>query len=109
MKGRATGRYSILRGTATNEFADIVDSETPALTGVRAAVIEQNRRVYLPAEGATRVVRSYAGLIGAEVDIRKGDRLRDERTNVTYMVLEISEPVNVAHSPDYELVLSRTN
>lgn len=109
MRGKATTKVTILRGTETNSFGDEVDSDVTVHTGVRAAIAERNRRVYLPAEGATRVVRAYSGQVGYETDIRKGDRLRDERTNVVYLVLEISEPVNPANQPDYELELSRTN
>jgi hypothetical protein len=111
VRGKATTKVSILRGTDTNEFEDEVDDNNviPAASGVVAAIAERTRRVYLPSEGATRVVRTYSGQIGHEVDIRKGDRLRDENTSVVYLVEEISEPVNPANQPDYELQLSRTN
>ena len=108
MRSRANCRVTVLRGTETNGFGDLVDSDAAVASGIPALINEQNRRVYLPAEGAVRVVRSYAGMIGAERDIRKGDRLRDERNGRVYLVLEISEQTHSAMTPDYELVLSRT-
>ena len=109
MRGKATTTVSILRGSEVNEFEDEVDANITVQTGIVAAIAERTRRVFLPAEGAFRVVRAYVGQVGREVDIRKLDRLRDERSGAVYLVLEISEPVNPANQPDYELELSRTN
>jgi len=106
----ATTTVSILRGTATDGYGDAVDDNTgtPAATGVPASILEQNRRVFLPAEQAFRIVRTYAGRVGPEVDIRKDDRLLDEQTNIVYLVTDLSDPHASVMHPDYQLQLSRT-
>lgn len=109
MKAAANCTVSILRGTETNEFDDLVDSDAAVRAGIPASILEQNRRVYLPAEAAYRIIRSYAGRIGAEVDIRKDDRLRDERTGAVYLVTDLADSRSPVHTPDKVLVLSRTN
>ncbi len=111
MRTRATETVTVLRGTETNEFGDEVDSETAVHTGVLIAITESTKRTYLPAEGATRVIRSYRGLTSANADIQKGDRLRSEFTNRTYLVTELSDPEApcVVYAPDLTMDLSRTS
>ena len=108
MRAPANDRVRILRGTTTNAFGDEVDADL-ALVGVfPARIIEGTRRVYLPAEGGTRVIRTYNARVGAEVDIRKGDRLESVRSPRKYLVTEIADPLSGIMKPDIVLVLSRT-
>lgn len=109
MKAAANCKVTILRGTEANQYNDLVDSDVAVRTGIPASILEQGRRVYLPAEAAFRIIRSYAGRVGAEVDIQKDDRLRDERTGVVYLVTDLADSRSPAHTPDKVLVLSRTN
>lgn len=108
MKGTANCTISILRATETDGWGDTVDSEVPIYSGVRCSLVEQTRRTYLPAEQATRVIRSYAGRVGAGTDLRKDDRIRDERTGVVYLVLELGDPLSAVMMPDITFTASRT-
>jgi len=106
----ATTTVSILRGTTTDGYGDTVDDNTgqPVATGVPASILEQNRRVFLPAEQAVRIVRTYAARVGPEIDVRKDDRLLDEQTNTIYLVTDLSDPHASVMHPDIALQLSRT-
>lgn len=109
MRARATTTVSILRGVSTNDYGDEVDEPTPLHTRVPASIIEQSRRTYLPAEGATRVVRSVRCRLTAGTDVLKGDRIQDEQTNAVYVVNDLNDsPGSPVHMPDIVLELSRT-
>lgn len=97
-----------MRGTTTNVYDDLVDADTAVATRVPCSLIEQTRRVFLPAEGAIRIVRSYAGRVGSETDLRKDDRIRDERTSVEYLVTDLGDPESAALDPDISFTASRT-
>jgi hypothetical protein len=110
----ANDRVRILRGTTTNGYGDEVDADLVVLGEFPARIVEGSRRVYIPAEGATRIIRTYNAKIGPEVDIRKGDRLestrlrRRETKPRKYLVTEIADPLSAVMQPDISLVLSRT-
>lgn len=111
MIGRANARVSILRGTVTNTYGDVVDSDSTVHRGVKISIIERTRRTYLKAEGASRVIRTLTGRTTAGVDIAKGDRLRDERhPERVYLVVDINEKPGAlgGRKPDIVLELSRT-
>ena len=109
MNARANTRVSILRGSSTNVQGDEVDGTAAVHTGIPASLIEQTRRTYLPAEGAHRVIRSVSCRLTHGTDVLKGDRIRDEMTNVVYIVEELNDnPGSPAHLPDIVIVLSRT-
>lgn len=109
MRRRATERVTVLRGSETNEFGDVVDSDAAVHTGVLVAITETSRRTYNAAEGATRVVRSYSGYATSNADIQKGDRLRSEKTQRVYLVTDLSDRVSSALDPDLQFELSRTS
>jgi hypothetical protein len=110
VNARATTVVSVLRGSSTNDYDDEVDEPVPVHTGVPFSLIERTRRTYLPAEGANRVIRSYTGRTTHGTDIRKGDRIRDERTARIYVVTDLNDdPGSPVHRPDMVLELSRTS
>jgi hypothetical protein len=106
---RANTRVSVLRGTETNDYGDVVDGAAPVLAGIPASLLETSRRTYLPAEGAFRVVRSIVCRLPPRTQVLKGDRIRDERTNVVYVINDLNDnPGSPAHIPDVVVQLSRT-
>ena len=108
MIARANTRVTILRGTSTNDYEDSVDEEVSVRTDVLCALEETNRRVYLPAEQATRIVRTYSARLSPTAPVQKGDRLRDQRTQVVYLVTDLNDPQSAHHTPDIHVELSRT-
>lgn len=108
MIGAANHLVTILRGTEVDEYDDVVDSEVTAYTQVPISITERDRRVWLPAENQTRIVRSYEGAVGWETDLRKDDRIRLADGTI-FHVVEISDPIEVfGVKPDRQVVLSRT-
>lgn len=85
MSWRATTTVSILRGAATDRFGDEVDADIVVRDRIPAQLIEQtpNSRSR-PVDGRTDQVRSYTLRVSPAVDLRKGDRIRDERTGEVY-------------------------
>lgn len=109
MRARATTTVTILRGDTTNAWADAVsDNTTPVASGIVAAIHEQSRRTYLPAEQAFRIIRTYTGRLPTECGLQKLDRIRDDRTGTIYLVTELHRPDNPAITLDLSVELSRT-
>lgn len=108
MRAAANCTVSILRGSTTDSYGDVVDQNTVVQSGVQAWIFEQNRRVFVPAEGAFRIIRTYAARVGSEIDVRKDDRLLHEQTTDIYLVTDLSDSSSAAHRPDTVLQLSRT-
>lgn len=111
MSFRANTTVSILRGGSTDDFGDVVDDPVTVRRRVPASIVEQSRRVFLPAEGAFRVVRTLAGRVPAGTDVLKSDRIKDERTSQIYLVEELSQPATAGAVmlQDIALQLSYTN
>lgn len=108
MNGRATTTVSIYRGTTTDTFGDEVDdNSTPAATGVTASLLEQSRRVFVPAENRMTVVRIVTGRLTSGVDVQEADRLKDERTEKVYLVEAVSAPQSPIGKADIKLDLRR--
>jgi hypothetical protein len=86
----ATTRGAVLRGANDDIFGDPTDADTvvAGLSDIPLSVIEKDRREYDPATGTTRVVRELVGRVPAHLDIRDGDRIRDNRTGITYIIDE---------------------
>jgi hypothetical protein len=108
---RANTRVTILRGTTTNAHGDTVDgtsAASAALTSLPASLIEVNRRTYLPAEGATRVVRTHVCRLTSGTDVRKDDRIQDA-AGAIYQIVDLNaSPGSPAHRPDIVIQLSKT-
>lgn len=105
----ATTTVAVLRGETTDDYGDPVDDDTPIRGGVPVSLIERDRRVYVPAEGRTTIVRQVTGRARPNADIREGDRLRDERTQSIYLVEGVSRPSSPIGAADMRLVLRRVD
>jgi hypothetical protein len=99
---------SILRGTTTDAYGDEKDTLTPIKTGVRASIIEQSRRVFVPADNVDRVVRYVRGRLPSNEDVREGDSLFDERSEATYIVEAVVQPGSPYAHNDVRVDLKRT-
>jgi len=107
MNGLSTGRYTILRGvSSTNDYGDEVESQEVHLTGVRGSVIERTRKVFNPADSRVVTIRELTGRFAHGTDIRDGDRIKDEKTDIIFLVNSVNMPTAVANKPDIVLDLS---
>lgn len=105
----ATTTVSVLRGTTTDPYGDVMDSDTPIVTGLPISIIEQRRKVFTADNPDPRTVRYITGRVGSGTDIRVNDRLKDERTGYVYAVDEIGDPMNPVIATDIQLDLKRTS
>lgn len=104
-----THRVSILRGETTDVYGDPVDGSTVAASAVPVSIIEQNQRVFVPAESRTTIVRMLTGRARPGVDIREQDRLRDDVTASIYLVEAVSHPASPFGQADVRLDLRRVD
>lgn len=88
----ATTTAQVVRGSTVNALGDDVAgvAVVAGLAKVPVSIIEKGRKVYLPESGELRTVRYVVGRARSNVDIRKGDRLVDNRTGNTYLVDEVT-------------------
>jgi hypothetical protein len=82
----ATTRVTILRGTATDRYGDDVDTDTVVAVDVPASILERPVTGARPAGGRTDTQRTHALRVWKAVDVRQGDRIRDQKTGFIYAV-----------------------
>ncbi len=105
----ANTTVAILRGTTTDGYGDELDDNgTPVATGIRASLVERTVTDLDRATGGTRQLRRITGRVASNVDVREGDRIRDERTNAIYAVDTLSHPEGFNHVSSIRLDLDRT-
>lgn len=109
MIARATTTVAVLRGSSTDALGDEIAGTTPVAEGIPASVLEDvGRRVTTDDDPDPRVVRSYVARLPAGTDIRAGDRLQDEATDVIYLIDSTSDQGNPIIQGDLILQLRRT-
>ena len=108
MRALANTTLSVLRGTTTDEFGDDADNSTVVASGIPCSLIEQIRQAYTPENPTPRVVRYSIGRVNADTDIRESDRVKDERTNRTYIVQAVSQTGGLGMVNDLRLDLKYT-
>ena len=94
----ATTTISVLRGTAANRYGDEVDTDTVVATKIPASILEKPATGGRPASGRTDTPRGYFLRIWRVFTFEQGDRVRDERTGLTYAVLTdapVTNPVGL--------------
>jgi hypothetical protein len=107
MIGLATGRYTILRGTvSTNDYGDEVSTDGVLKTGVLGSVIEKSRQDFDPQSSRVVTLRTLTGRFGHGTDVTDGDRIKDEKTGVTYLVNSVTHSTALVNKPDVVVDLS---
>lgn len=107
MYSLANCTVSVLRGTSTNAYGDVLDNNTVAASGIPAFIAVQSRTVTDAASQTPRVVQTIRGALGSAVDIQDTDQLRDDTHGVTYAVEAVTQPLAAGITPDLELELRR--
>jgi len=93
MSFTATTRASVYRATTESALGDNVNDNTTPVSGLgdlRASLIEKSRSVMDPASGERRTVRFCIGRLDFGTDVRKGDRIKDNRGGQLYAIDEIT-------------------
>lgn len=109
MIARATTTVSILAGTETDPvFGDTADSFTPVATGVLASVIESSKTAREPSSSNPRIIRTHVARVGAGTVVDEENLLLDERTQDTYIVVNVTRNANPQSAQDLRLDLKRT-
>lgn len=108
----ATTRAAVLRGTTTDVFGQTVDDDTatvPGLTDFPAAIVERSVDIFDPADGTLRSVRKLTGRIPGNIVLQDGDRLKDLRTGIIYIIDEDErQPRSISGRASVTLSLRRT-
>lgn len=107
MYGLANCTISVLRGTTTDAWGDIVDSSAVHASAIPAFIVVKSRTVYDPSTQTPRAVQSIVGAVGSDVDIRDTDQILDESHSVTYAVESVTQPLGAGITPDQTLELRR--
>lgn len=101
MIGLATGTYTIIRGTTTqDEYGDETTSDDTVYTAVLGSVIERRRTAFNPVDGRVATYRELTGRFPSGTDIQDGDRIKDEKTDTVYYVSSIYHGANLVMEPD---------
>lgn len=91
----ATHRVDVLRGTSEDEYGDATDTATVVAVDVNVSIVEGRRGqrwadasdlIGIPASDRLTAVRRFTGRTRPGVDIRAGDRLRDQGSVSIYLV-----------------------
>lgn len=104
----ANTTVSILRGETTDQFGDIIDANDIAYSGVPAILVETSRQTSDPSNPSPRTVRSVVLTVPEWIGLLNSDRIRDEATGNTFMVIEVTKPPTLMGAPvDTSAVLKR--
>lgn len=109
MQAIPTTTVSILRGTTTTPAGDVVDSLTPAYTGIPASVMERTRNGIDTLTFEPRVYRYTTCRLPSGTDVLDTDLILDERTGKQYSISAVSRLGSFVHVPDLRLDLQYIN
>jgi hypothetical protein len=110
MYALASNIVSILRGTTTNDYGDVVDDPDNAevvASGVTAQIVVTNVRAYDPSSQQIRVIQTITGAVQSDVDVVESDQIQDDHTGQIYQVESVTQPGGPGYVGDQELVLRR--
>jgi hypothetical protein len=85
---------------AVDQYGDPVDLVTVIASGVPFSILEQSSNEMDPSTGESRVVRYILGRSYPGLDLKRGDRVKDERTGVLYAVDGVTRPQSPVGTPD---------
>lgn len=107
MYALATCTTSILRGTSTDAYGDVIDNATVAASGIPASIIVSSRTVQDSATQTSRVVETIHCEMISNLDVRDTDQIRDDTHGITYAVQAVTQPNGPGITPDLQIELRR--
>lgn len=112
MFAAVTNVVSVWRGgDDTDDRDDPVSDDTMVLDNVYVSINESGVLSDQPAGSSERTTHVYSGRAKWGTDIRKGDRLYDERNDRNYTVTSVTKKRSAMHKADlaFELRSSQSN
>lgn len=103
----ANTKISILGGTSESDWGDVIDSDTPAATGIPACIVEGRQVIATEGDSQARVVRYYTCRLPHGTVLTGSNRIKDEETGIVYVVDNVSTPLNAVIPQDVRLDLRR--
>lgn len=103
----ATCTCTIFRGTTVDEFGDLQPANIPVAIGVLAAIKESSVTVQDFATQTPRAVRAPTAYLPYGTDVQVGDRIQDDRYQVSYWVVSTTIDHAPGHQPDISCELKR--
>jgi len=94
-------------GEEESEYGDVLDSETPAGSGIPCSIVEGRQIVSTESDPQARAILYYTGRVPNGTVVDETNRLRDEKTGETYVIDHVTRPHNPVMSPDVRLDLRR--
>lgn len=111
MYARPTNVVSVFRGEVVDDDYPAQDNDDntgpPVLTGVLIAIQEGPVNSGQPSDDDVTDERLYDAKVRSNLDIRKGDRLYDAKTDLAYLVESVEPRTSPFHKADTALTLSR--
>jgi hypothetical protein len=98
---------TILGGNTESEYGDVLDSDTPAGTGIPCSIVEGRQIVSTESDAQARAVNYYTGRLPNGTVVTEKNRLRDDRTGETYSIDHVTRPHNAMIPQDVRLDLRR--
>lgn len=95
--------------TSENEYGDVLDSETPAGTGIPASIVEGRQVVATESDPQARVIRYYTGRLPNGTVVSGANRLRDDEDGRIYLIDNVTTPKNAVIPQDVRLDLRRVD
>ena len=90
---------TIFRGTTTTALGDVIDSNTPLIEHIPAVLVETGRNTQDPSTSTPRTIRQITCTLPNWVQILNTDRLLDERTGDTYIIIDVTRPPDTFGPP----------
>lgn len=101
---------SVYRGTTENQFGDQIDADLPVIRGLPVTLLETGKQVQDPSSHTPRTIREVLCMVPEYAGISTTDRIYDEATSQTYIVIGITRPAGLTGAPtDIVLNLKRVS
>lgn len=95
---------TIYRGTTQNQFGDEIDSSTPLFQGLPAFLAETGKTTLDPSTSMPRTIRQVICHLPLWTGVENSDRVLDESTGDTYIIISVEKPPTLAGAPVDEIL-----
>jgi len=109
MISRATGLFTIYRGTTTNDSGDEIDGAYIAASGVPLALRNEGTASEGLNTDTPRQITRLAGRATSGADLRARDRIKDEATGEYFQVDWIVAPLSSTRNSDLQFGAHRVS